>query len=266
MSSPNAFGVIPGSQAETVGRLILAVFIVIALPALPFGTYLIYPFAILTTWFHEMGHGLTALVMGQDFQRLLIYADGSGVAESLVRSDSSPVTRAAIAAGGPLAPSLVGSALILASAHERLWRLALWAMALAIFASVIVYVRSVVGYAVLPLVGAGLALIAWKARAGLVRFTLQFLGVLGAMSMLRDFNYLFTEKAVIGGRQILSDTGQIEAALLLPHWVWAGLILSLSAVMVGASLKYALSDNRSAPPPKLPANVLQFKRNDDHRR
>ncbi len=258
--------VTPGSQAETVGRLILAVFVVIALPALPFGNYLVYPFMILTTWFHEMGHGMTAMLMGQDFQRLLIYSDGSGVAESLVRSDSSAFTRAAIAAGGPLAPSMVGSVLILASAHERAWRPALWAVSLAIFVSVIVYVRSVAGYAVLPLVGAGLALIAWKGRAGLVRFTLQFLGMLGAMSMLRDFNYLFTEEAVIGGRRMLSDTGQIEAALLLPHWMWAALILAVSALMVGASLKYALSDNRRAPPPRLPANVLQFRRGNERDR
>ena len=255
--------VAPGSQAEQVGRLILAVFVVIALPSLPFGNYLVYPFMILTTWFHEMGHGMTALMMGQDFQRLMIFADGSGVAESLVRSDSSAFTRAAIAAGGPIAPSFVGAALILASAHERLWRPALWAVAAAVLASVIIYVRSVTGYAVLPLMGAGLAVIAWKAKAGLVRFTLQFLGILGAMSMLRDFNYLFTEEAVINGQRILSDTGQIEAALLLPHWLWAALILLLSAVMVGASLKYALSDKRRAPPPKLPANVLQFKRGSD---
>ena len=46
----------PGSQGEQVGRLLLAVIVVIALPALPFGNYLIYPFMILTTWFHEMGH------------------------------------------------------------------------------------------------------------------------------------------------------------------------------------------------------------------
>ena len=31
-------------------------------PALPSGAYLIYPFVILTTWFHEMGHGLAALL------------------------------------------------------------------------------------------------------------------------------------------------------------------------------------------------------------
>lgn len=253
--------VTPGSQGEQVGRLILAGVVVLALPAMPYGTYLIYPFVILTTWFHEMGHGLTALAMGQDFQRLMIYPNGSGVAESLVHPDASPLTLAAIAAGGPLAPSLAGAGLILASAHERLWRPTLWAVSAAIFASVIIYVRSPVGYSVLPLVAACLALVAWRAPAGFARFMLQFLGVLAAMSMLRDFDYLFTERAVIGGQAILSDTGQIEAALVLPHWVWAALIILLSAIMIGASLKYALSEKRlRRRPAKLPANVLQFKR------
>ena len=154
----------------------------------------------------------------------------------------------------------------MASAHERLWRPALWVTAGAIFTSVIIYVRSPVGFSVLPLVGAALALAAWKAPAGLVRFTLQFLGMLGALSMLRDFNYLFTEEIVLGGRRMLSDTGQIEEALFLPHWIWAALILGFSALIVGASLKYALSDKRrTLPRPKPPKNVLQFKRTSDRR-
>ncbi|GMN03496.1 M50 family metallopeptidase [Erythrobacter sp. MTPC3] len=253
--------VAPGSQAEQLGRLMLAGILVIVLPGLPFGNYLIYPFVILTTWFHEMGHGLAAIAMGQEFVQLRIYPTGSGVAESLVDPNAGVLTRAAIAAGGPLAPSFVGAALIMASAHSRLWRPALWGVAAAIVLSVLIYVRSFVGITVLPLVAAGLALIAWRASAGAARFMLQFVGVLGAMSMLADFNYLFTERAVIGGSSMLSDTGQIEAALFLPHWVWASLILLLSALMVGGSLKYALSENRGRPRrPKPPANVVQFKR------
>ena len=253
--------VTPGSQGEAAGRLVLAGLVVVMLPALPFGTYLIYPFVILTTWFHEMGHGLTALMLGQQFQQLMIFANGSGVAQSQIGADASPFTLAAIAAGGPLAPSLVGALLILASAHPRLWRRALWLTVAAIFASVIIWVRSVVGYSVLPLVAATLAVIAWRASPGFTRFTLQFLGVLAAMSMLRDANYLLTERAVIEGQAMLSDTGQIAAELGLPHWFWAGVIVILSGVMVGAALKYALAEHRLRPPPrKLPANVLQFKR------
>jgi len=251
----------PGSQGETVGRLFLAVILVIALPALPFGTYLIYPFVILTTWFHEMGHGLTALLFGADFERLVIYGNGSGVAQSMIAADSSVFTQAAIAAGGPLAPSMAGALLIVASAQPRIWRPALWAVAGAILLSVALYVRSAVGVTMLPLVAALLGLVAWRASPGLVRFTLQFLGVLGAMSMLRDFDYLFTERTVIGGQAMLSDTGQIEAALGLPHWVWAGLILAVSALMIGASLKYALAEKRlRALPGRLPPGVVRFRR------
>lgn len=250
----------PGSQAEQAGRLLLAGLVVVMLPALPFGNYLIYPFVILTTWFHEMGHGLTAMATGQEFRQLMIFASGSGVAESRLAADAAPWVQAAIAAGGPLAPCLVGALLILASAHPRLWRPALWLMAGAILASVIVWVRSPVGYAVLPLVGACLALVAWRAKPAFARFALQFLGILAAMSMLRDFQYLFTREAVIEGRSVLSDTGQIAAVTGLPHWLWAAAILLVSAVMVGAALKYALAEKRLNPPRKLPANVLQFRR------
>ncbi len=251
----------PGSQGEAAGRLVLAGLVVVMLPALPFGNFLGYPFTILATWYHEMGHGLTAMALGQRFDQLMIYASGSGVAQSRVAADASRFTLAAIAAGGPLAPSAVGALLILASAHPQLWRPVLWLAAGAIFVSVIIWVRSPVGYFVLPLVAALLALVAWRAPPGLARFSLQFLGVLGAMSMLRDFNYLFTEQAVIEGQAMLSDTGQIAAVLGLAHWFWAGMILLVSALMVGAALKYALAENRLRPPPrKLPANVLQFRR------
>ena len=258
----------PGSQAEQVGRLVLAVVVVLSLPAFPLGNYIIYPFYLLTTWFHEMGHGMTAELVGQQFEQLRIFPDGSGVAQSFVDNDASRFVNAAIAAGGPLAPSIIGSLLILASAHRKAWRPSLVALAAAIFASMIFYVRSPmeslgdqVAIAMLPLVGALLVLIAWRAGDGFTRFTLQFIGVLAAMSMLQDWNYLFTERASIGGQAMLSDTGQIEAALFLPHWFWAGIIIVISAVMIGASLKYALSDKRRGPPRrKLPANVLQFKR------
>jgi hypothetical protein len=253
--------VTPGSQGEAIGRLVVAGLVVTMLPALPFGAYLIYPFAILTTWFHEMGHGLTALLMGQHFEQLMIFPDGSGVAESLVTGESSRFIHAAIAAGGPLAPSAVGALLIVASAHPRAWRPVLWLSAAAIMLSVLIWVRSPTGLWVLPLVAAILAAVAWRASPGFARFSLQFLGVLGAMSMLRDWGYLFTQQAVVGGQTILSDTGQIAAVLGLPHWFGAGLILLASGVMVGAALKYALAEHRLRPPPrKLPANVLQFKR------
>ena len=36
------------------------------------GSLVLYPFTILATWFHEMGHGLAAMLTGSSFERLLI--------------------------------------------------------------------------------------------------------------------------------------------------------------------------------------------------
>ena len=132
----------PGSQSEQVGRLLTAGVLVVFAPALPFGNYLIYPFMILATWFHEMGHGLTALAFGYEFERLVIYSNGSGLAESSLPADASRFSRALIAAGGPLGPSLIGAALILASAKEKFWRPALYLLAFAIAISTGIWVRS----------------------------------------------------------------------------------------------------------------------------
>jgi hypothetical protein len=253
--------VTPGSQGEAIGRLVVAGLVVSLLPALPFGNYLSYPFAILTTWFHEMGHGMTAMVLGQSFERLVIFPNGSGYAEYQLQGSASRLIAAAIAAGGPFAPCAAGAGLIVASAHPRAWRPVLWLTAGVILLSVGIWVRSATGWWALPLVAAILALVAWRGSPAMARFTLQFVGLMGAASMLQDFDYLFTEQAVIGGQAVLSDTGQIAAVLGLPHWFWAGVILALSAAMVGAALRYALAEKRlRPPPPKLPANVLQFRR------
>ena len=231
----------PGSQEEKVGRLIIAAVLLLMLPGVPFGNFLIYPFTILTTWFHEMGHGLAALLLGHGFEQLVIYADGSGYAESAFYGAPGVLSSALIAAGGPIGPVMAGSALILASAREKYWQPALLVLAGVMALSVLVWVRSVTGWIVLPLLAGALGYIAWRGADWLKQFSLQFLGVVGAMSMFRDWDYLFSESAFVGGRMMPSDTGAIEEALLLPHWLWAAMIVGVSGLMIGASLKYALN-------------------------
>lgn len=235
----------PATQQEQVGQLILAGALVTMLPQLPLGNFLLYPFTILTTWFHEMGHGLTAMLLGWDFERLVLLPDGSGFAESYSPADTGGVSRALVSAGGPLGPSLVGALLIATTRYHRLWRPALYALAGLIAISTLIWVRSVVGVVVLPLVAVAMVAIGLRAKDWLVRFSVQLLGMLGALSMLRDWHYLFSHSAVIGGRPMLSDTGAMEEALFLPYWLWAGLIVLISGAMVGTALKYALAEDGS---------------------
>ncbi len=233
--------VTPGSQGEQAGRLFLAATVVVFLPYLPFGNFIAYPFVILTTWFHEMGHGLTAILLGNSFEQLVILPSGSGYALSSVASDASNLERAAIAAGGPIAPSLFGAALILASAKEKWWRPAFYVLAVILVISVVIWVRSLVGVLVLPCLAALLVYVARTAKPALKRFALQFVGLLAALSMFRDWDYLFSQSATVDGEVMLSDTGVMQAQLALPYWFWAGVIIAISFTIVGISLKFALS-------------------------
>lgn len=235
------------SRKDQLRYLGLAAFALFILPAVPFGDLVLYPFMILGTWFHEMGHGLAAMLMGFEFHRLVLLPDGSGFAEYGTGQEAGGFRQAFVAAAGPLGPAVVGSLLILASPHENLWKPVLYTLAGVIAVSTAIWVRSTVGWIILPGISLLLVFIAARASAAWERFSMQFLGLGAALSMFQQWDYLMTEGANINGRSQLSDTGAIEAYLALPHWFWAGLIIVIAAVMIGASLVYALSDKRIPP-------------------
>lgn len=224
--------------------LVLAACMVVLIPQLPFGNYLMYPFMILTTWFHEMGHGLTALLMGMKFDSLVLLPDGSGYAALRYPNDSSVIAQALVSAGGPLGPAIAGAALILASQTPRMCRIALDVLAVVIVLSCIIWVRSVVGWVVLPAVAALIFFIATKGSEDWKRFAVQFFGVHAAISMFGQWRYLFSSGANLGGSHQVSDTGAIEQYLLLPHWLWAGAIIATGAAIVGAAVWRVVSRYR----------------------
>src|SRR3954447_21094772 len=59
--------------------LLVSAAITLALYMVPYGRYLARPLLLLSTLAHEMGHGLTALLLGGRFQRLEMWASGAGV-------------------------------------------------------------------------------------------------------------------------------------------------------------------------------------------
>src|SRR3954470_24116268 len=156
------------------------------------GSLLLYPFTILATWFHEMGHGIAAMLTGRAFERLLIYADGSGVALSLRPADGYRLTDALVAASGPLGPAIAGAALILASRSPAATRYALAALGAALIASTLIWVRSPTGWLVLPALGMTIAALALRGSPPWRHFVLQLIGVQAAISAWQQFDYLFS--------------------------------------------------------------------------
>ena len=202
-----------------------------------FGTLALMPFTLLATWFHEMAHGLSAMALGAEFHRLVIFANGSGFAE--FSGSIGYLGQAAIAAAGLLGPSVAGCLLIVASRSRRATQLALLVLASALVISTAVWVRSVAGWVVLPLFAAAAGYIALRGSAKWQRITAEFLGVQGVVSVYQDLGYLFSPGGTVGGMSARSDTGLIADALFLPYWFWGGLITLTILAMVWLSLRFA---------------------------
>ncbi|NEP17531.1 MAG: M50 family metallopeptidase [Leptolyngbya sp. SIO4C1] len=222
--------------------LMIAAVATVVLWQVPLGEYLLYPFTILATWFHEMGHGLTAMLLGGNFQKLVLYPNGSGVAISSGRVFGGALGHAMVSAGGPMGPPLAGAALILASRQAKTARWGLIALGALLIASTLVWVRSLTGWLVLPLLGAAILYIALRTKVWVKVLTVQFLGVQACISTFHQLDYLFTYQATIGGQTMLSDTGQISKALLLPHWIWGSLLAIAAVLLLAKSLQLAYRD------------------------
>ena len=131
------------------------------------GSLLLYPFTILATWFHEMGHGIAAMLTGRGFERLQIFADGSGVAESLRPADGYRLTDALVAASGPLGPAIAGALLIISSRSPTATRNALAVLGVALILSTLIWVRSLTGWLVLPALGIAIVVLALRGSSAL---------------------------------------------------------------------------------------------------
>ena len=204
------------------------------------GRYVLYPFTILATWFHEMGHGLCAMLLGGSFVSLSLFPDGSGYAiHSGARFLGQPGL-ALIAVAGPLGPALAGALLIVLSLRPRWSKLGLTVVALAMLLSALIWIRTVFGVSLMVLWALVLLLIRFKKSERWHSLTLQFIGVQACISVFLNIDYLFTEKVRVSGRLVYSDTGQIAAALFLPYWFWAILLTGLTLGLPAWSLARAL--------------------------
>jgi hypothetical protein len=216
--------------------LITAAIATTVLWQIPGGDYILYPFTILATWFHEMAHGLTAMLLGGQFQELQIFANGSGFASYAVPVSFDPIRRAIIAAAGPMGPPIAGAALILASRSFKIASLSLKILGGFLLLSTLIWVRSPFGFVVIPLLGLIILGISLKTPRWFQGFGIQFLGVQACVSTYHQLDYLFSYSA---GSLGISDTAQIQQNLLLPYWFWGGLMAIASLAILVQSLRVA---------------------------
>lgn len=219
-------------HSSLIGLLIAAV-ITVVLFNVPYGQYISYPFLILGTWFHEMGHGLMGLIWGGKFSHLDMFPNGSGVAYT---ATSGIMSRAWVAAAGLMSPPIVGAILIMAGRTQKGAKIAMSILGAALLLSVVIWVRSIFGVVAVGLWGAVIMTCAFKLPHSYKPFVVQFLGVQAWASAFVSLDYMFSDNA---GSLGVSDTQAIANLLLLPYWFWGGAIAAFAIVMLLVSLKVA---------------------------
>jgi hypothetical protein len=228
------------------GALILAALAVLVVwHVIPYGRILLYPFTLLATWVHEMGHGLAALAAGGRFHELAIFADGSGLA-FVTRQDG--VAAAVVSVSGLLAPPIAGAAMLACARTPRSARVVLAVLMVLLVASMVLWVRSVAGLAAVPLLAALLGVVAWfGGRAALV--TVHTVGLLLALASVTGIDYLFTASVEVDGERRPSDIATVAAQLGGHHLVWGFLVAAVSLAICLCGLWLAWRP-RIAPRPR----------------
>ncbi len=206
--------------------LLVAVVVTLALYIVPYGHYVAYPLVLLSTYAHEMGHGITALLLGGEFDSFVMAPDGSGLA--YLRIPDSRLVRAATSAGGLIGPALLAAAFFWLAKRSKTAHVGLLAFGVATLVAVVLVVRSPFGWIFVGSLGAACMYLGLKSTARVAQAVLAFLAVQLSLSVFSRGDYLFTETAGAGP----SDVAQMAQALFLPYWFWGVVCAAISGLIL----------------------------------
>lgn len=185
--------------------------------------------ALTGTLVHELGHGLTAILIGEQFQSMVIRPDRSGYA--MYSLGTTPLQDALVALGGLLAPALCATAFYALCARPRGARLALTVFTVIMAMAVVFWVRDRFGVLYISL----LAFITGYSALRLPAFS-TYLGVFIAcqlaLSVFSRVDYLFQPGVTTAAGRVPSDTALVERGLGLPYWLCAAVLCGLSVALL----------------------------------
>ncbi|MBX3692177.1 M50 family metallopeptidase [Dokdonella sp.] len=210
----------------------------LALWRVPYIGALVYPLRLFATFVHELGHGLTALATGGEFQHFVVNADLSGTAWS------AGGTRWMVISAGYLGCALTGCSLLALAARGASGRGVLGTLGVLLVAACLLFVRNAFGLATGIGIGLALVLAAWRLpplwRDGL-------LSVLAVQLVLDGFNSLFDLVTLAGDAAIHTDARTMGELTGLPATWWALAWSALSLVLLALTLRFAYRRRTAAP-------------------
>jgi hypothetical protein len=229
------------NKRSDLGFLLVAVIVTVVLYQVPYGRYVAYPFSMLATWFHEMGHGITAMLLGGTFVSIDITFTLGGVA---MHRTADGISQGLVALGGLLGPAIAGAILIQLGRVRRLTAPALYLLGGVMIGSMLLLGLFSPGMWCIALMGAMIILVTAKTGHAVRHFLLHLIGVQTGVGVFNQIDYLFMRSAHVGGRVMHSDVSVVADKLLLPVPFWSYGLTGLTVGILALSLYLAYRPKR----------------------
>jgi hypothetical protein len=217
------------SDKKGIATVIAISLLVIGLNYMPYGPQILYPFSLIYTFVHEMGHGIAGMLVGARFDNFVMHLDGSGLATNMVPTDMSRFGLAFIAFGGLVAPAVMAAICFILGRSPKASRIGFYCFAGICVLALALVVRNLFGFIFVAFCGLASLAVAKLPKSGAVpRYVMLVLAITLLTFVFSRGDYLFVQEASSG----LSDVGQIQKYLFLPYWFWGGLIGLISVAIL----------------------------------
>lgn len=197
----------------------------------------ILPLIYLNTHFHELAHALAALASGGIPERILVFADGSGVTPILGGN------AILVGSAGYMGTAILGSILILSGRAEKKARTALKTLSILLGLSLVLLVRGDIAGVLSALFWIpALWLLAANLKGDNIKFAVKFLGIQMSLTAFQAVLTLFEITATTDAH---SDALIMQQATYIPDVAWAFAWVVFAILLTGYSLRIVWIDKRA---------------------
>lgn len=175
---------------ERERNLIIACIVLVVCLNTTEGRYILYPFMIFSTWVHEMGHGMAAILMGGNISKLQIFKDGSGLAYT--SGVGNVFGRGIVASAGYVGTSLMGCFMLLFRRTTLGPTIGTIGIGTCLVLSCAFWVRNTWGLVTLLGEGFALVILGWKLPAHFLDNLYSFLAATCCLNAFESIQNLFS--------------------------------------------------------------------------
>lgn len=190
---------------------------------------LVLPIKYLTVFFHELSHGLAAVLTGGSIVRIEVNSNLGGVCWT------TGGIRLIVLSAGYLGSLLWGSTILLAAVKTRLDQQITAGLGVLLLLVTAIWVRNLEGIIICVLTGFALLGIAAYTNEKICDQFLKFLGLTSCFYVIIDIKEDLIDRSVAG-----SDAYEIARLLHIPDWLVGGAWFILAAIITWKVLAYSL--------------------------